>query len=373
MKKILIIGAGFGGLSAARILSKTSFNVTLVDKKETFDFLPMLPDCLGRGITPDFLGYRIEELAKRYRFDFINEEVLSVSLDTKEISTANKKINFDYLIISVGSETNFYGNENIRQNSFKLDSVEDAKKIISILNKDIFDNYIVAGGGYTGVEVATNLSLFLKIKKRLGKVVVVERAPSLLGVLPEWMKEYVLNNFKNLGIGICVNSSIEKIEGKRVFVSGDKIFENSLVIWAAGVKAPSFVQNLNVEKNPQGRVKVDDFLRLSEFCFIIGDASYFSFRNNYLRMAVQFAITQGECAAINVTRGIQRQRLIKYKPLDFGYIIPMANNKSCGRVFGVNLKGAIPTLLHFLMCIYRSFGFRNRFGIIKDLLKGGGK
>lgn len=373
MKKIVIIGCGFGGLAAAGVFARAHLKaeIYIIDKKRSADFLPLLPDAIGRGIKLNFLSFNIAEFAKRFCFFFMQEEVVSLNLEKKEVITANSKLNYDYLIISSGSETNFYGNENIKKYGLKVDSASDVQKILEILNSGNFDNFIIGGGGYTGIEIATNLRLFLKKNKRRSRIVVVERARSILGPLPEWMKEYVLNNLKEEDIEVVVNNSIEKVDAQSVHLSDGTILNNALLIWAAGVKTPGFIQNLLVQKNPQGRINVDEFLRLNENCFVIGDASSFSWRGNYLRMAVQFTLMQGNIAAKNIISCITKKRMRIYKPLDLGYIIPMANNRSCGKLFGINLKGILPTMLHFLMCIFRSYGLKNKIGLIKDLIKGG--
>jgi NADH dehydrogenase len=373
MSKIIIIGGGFGGLTVARLLSRSQLNLTLIDKKSTSDFLPTLPDCLGRAIAPEFLAFDIEEAARKWGFKFIKEEVISVNLEKKEAFTTNKILSYDYLVIASGSETNFYGNENIMKSAYKLDDVEDVKRILQALKQNESATYIIGGGGYTGVELATNLRLFSDKHKKSSKIIIVERAPKILGPLPEWMKEYANDNLRRLNIDIFTDSTIDKIEERRVYLSEGRVFENAFVVWAAGVKTAGFIQVLKAEKNPQGRLKVDEYLRINNNCFVIGDAANFSYNNNFLRMAVQFAIAQGHCVAENIMNSVQARRLCKYRPIDLGYIIPMANNRSCGRVLGLNLKGFLPTVLHFFMCIYRSNGLRNKFGIIKELLKGGGR
>ncbi len=370
MKKICIIGGGFGGLSAAIRLSRSGLaaECVLIDKKATSDFLPTLPDCLGRGISPDCLAYKIEDICKKTGFKFIEEEVAAVDTEKREISTGNSRLNYDYLIIASGSETNFYGNENIRKCAYKLDDVADAENIIKKLKENDYRTYVIGGGGYTGVEVATNLRIFLNKSKRSGRIAVVERAPSILGPIPEWMKGYVSSNLRRLNVDIFINSQIERIEERKVHISGGKVFDDAIVIWAAGVKTAGFIQDLNVKKNPQGRVEVDEYLRLSESCFVIGDAAYIKHKEMFLRMAVQFSIAQGNCAAQNVITSIKGKPLRKYRPVDLGYIIPMANNRSCGSVLGVNLKGLLPTAFHFIMCIYRSWSWKKRFCIVKRLL-----
>ncbi|MDD4182468.1 MAG: FAD-dependent oxidoreductase [Candidatus Omnitrophica bacterium] len=400
--KVVIIGSGFAGLSSALGLSRVNrdLEITVIDRKETSDFLPSLPDILGRGISPKVLAYDIKLIAKKNGFEFIKKEVSAIDLSGKKVYVGNKKIDtstplsisstslgtvnlsnhnperakraewvdYDYLVIASGSETNFYGNDNIKESAYTLDSANDAVKIITALKGNCFDTFIIGGGGYTGIEVATNLRKFSLEKKQKTKIIIVEKSESILGPLPQWMKDYATGNLSGLNIEILTKSSIDRIEGSSVNVTGQKIFNNALVIWAAGVKTAKFIQELSAEKNAQGRLMVDEYLRLDKNCFVAGDAAYIKYGKNYLRMAVQFAIAQGNLTARNIISSIKGKKLLEYKPLDLGYIIPMANNYSCGNVFGVNLRGKLPTLLHFIMCIYRLRGVRKKIGFIKNLI-----
>ena len=371
MTKILVIGGGFGGISVASKLCKSGLDLDtiLIDKKETSDFLPMLPDCIGRDINPEFLNHKIDNIGKKMGFKFIREEVVSIDLEKRQASTKTLSLNYDYLVIASGSETNFYGNENIRQNAYALDDAVDVKKLMHTLSQNEFDNFIIGGGGYTGIEVATNLRVYLDKAGRKSKIMIVERAPAILGPLPEWIKNYVSDNLKELNIEVCLNCTIEKIDGHSVNLSGGRNLNSALVIWAAGVETAGFIQGLKLEKNPQGRIKVDEYLRINNNCFAVGDAALFTYGRGFLRMAVQFAIAQGECVAQNIIKSIKVEPLKKFMPQDSGYIIPMANNRSCGTVLGLNFKGFLPTALHFLMCIYRSYGMKNKLGIVRDLIK----
>ncbi|MDI6606410.1 MAG: FAD-dependent oxidoreductase [Candidatus Omnitrophota bacterium] len=361
MKKVLIIGAGFAGLAAAERLSghKDCARVTLIDEKPVFDFLPLLPDCLGRGINPQYLSFKISDFTRKKGPDFLNARVSAINTDRSQVVAAEKTIDYDYLIIASGSRTNFYGNKELENSAFKLDSASDAEGIRSALSEREFDSYIISGGGYTGIEVATNLRAYLNKKKRNKRIVIIERAPSILGPLPEWMKEYARDNLKILNIEVLVNTVIDKVES------------GQMLIWTAGVRTSDFIQDLDAEKNPQGRIKADKYLRLNEHCFVAGDACWFADQGNFLRMTVQFSIMQGRVAAENLIRSIRGTGLLEFRPRDLGYIIPMANNYSCGKVLAMDLKGRLPTLLHYLVCIYRSRGLRNKFGVLKNLLKGG--
>jgi len=373
MKKIIIIGGGFAGLSVAGRLSKCGLDleVSIFDKRGHFDFLPLIPDAIGRQINPEFLQYNISDLSGKLKFKFIKEEVVSVDLGFRSVATSLSTYAYDFLVVASGSQTNFFGNQEIQDHAYALNSVDDVKKVQDALAGNRFENFVICGGGYTGVEAATNLWRYFKKKGLTREIIIVERAPAILGPLPEWMKLYARDNLKNMAIDILANSSVEDIKEDRVVVSGGRVFTRAMVIWVAGVRTADFIQRMPMEKNPQGRIVVDEYLRFDQNCFCAGDTAYFGGKNNFLRMAVQFSITEGDRAAVNIIRSIKNLPLRKFKPRDLGYIIPMANNSSCGRVFGLNVKGLFSTLLHFAMCIYRSHGPKNRLGLITDLLKGG--
>ncbi len=372
MKKIVIIGGGFAGLSAlSRLLpckQRFGLEITLINDREKVSFLPMLPDCLGRGIQPEHLLFDLPAASSKKNFHFIRDKVIAVDLLKREVRTSTSVLTYDFLIISSGTETNFYANNEIRERGFKLDDAADAAAIYKALGQKDYDYYLIAGGGYTGIEVATNLRVYLRKRKINKRIIIVERSASILGPLAQWIKDYVSENLKRLNIEVSLNSGIDKIEEREIRLSDGKTFSNPLLIWAAGVRTSDFIQNLKVEKNPQGRIKVDDYLRINDSSFAAGDTAYFQHRDNFLRMAVQFALAEGDCAARNVIKSIEGREPVKYKPVDLGLIIPMANNKACGIILGIKMKGILPILLHYVMCIYRSYGLRNKFGIIKDLI-----
>lgn len=362
------MGTG-GAVSAWRLSAfRKQADVTVVDKGKDFNFLPLLPDSLGRNINPVHLAYPIEKLSSSYGFRFLNEEVKTLDPEKRTVTTSGQDFNYDYLIIACGSETNFYGNVEIKKYAYKLDDAKDAARIRGALEAKDFDSFIIGGGGYTGIEIATNLRVYLNRKSRKNRILIVERAPSILGPLPEWMKNYVLENLNRLNIELLTNTVVEKMEEDRISLSGGQSFDNSMLIWAAGVKTPDFLQNLKCEKNPQGRLKVDECLRLTENCFAIGDASNFAYNNAYLRMAVQFAIAQAHTAVFNIMRHMAGKAPRKFIPKDIGYLIPMANNSSCGNVLGRDVRGKSAIALHYLMSFYRAYGFKNKLGILKALM-----
>lgn len=372
VKKIIIVGAGFAGIACAKKLAsyKEDFEVTLIDKQTHADFLPLLPDIIGRGLRPEYLSFPIGTLSSKYNFVFINSEVAKLQFKERKVHTTCGIFDFDYLVLASGSETNFYGNDLIRYFAHKLDNVEDAIKLIKAVQENKADFFIVSGGGYTGIEIATNLRKYFTKKKQYKKIIIVEAGASILGPLPQWMKDYCNRNLEKMHIDVFLNSSVENITDKEIVLTGERKLINYCLIWSAGVTTSGIINYNGFEKDRQGRLKVDEFLRLNNRCFAAGDAASFNVSEKPLRMAVQFSILEGEIAAENVYRTIYSKPLKAYKPVDLGYIVPMANNSSCGIVLGKKVRGWFATFFHYVMCVYRSSGLRNKLGIIRNLLCG---
>ena len=179
MKKIMIIGAGFAGLSAAKRLSKSglALEITLFDRKEYFNFLPLIPDCIGRGINPEFLVNDVVSFCRKSKIRFVHQEVSLVDLSGRQIQAGSATYAYDYLVITSGSQTNFFSNQNAQNYARALNNVDDIKKIIEGIKNNKFDNFIICGGGYTGIEAATNLWLYFKKNGLNKKIIIVERTP----------------------------------------------------------------------------------------------------------------------------------------------------------------------------------------------------
>ena len=159
MKRIIIIGGGFAGLSAVFYLRKflKQVEVVLIDKKKEFTFLPLLPDTISRRVETKFLSLSLDTLSKKLSFNFINNTVKSIDLDRRKVCCQEHIFEYDYLINASGSKTNFYANQALENNARKLDDIDDGLQILKDLDSDNFNVLIVGGGGYTGIETPTNL------------------------------------------------------------------------------------------------------------------------------------------------------------------------------------------------------------------------
>ncbi len=376
MGDIVIIGGGFAGLEAARVLSGKrkvlgDRRVIIVDPKVSFDFLPVLPDVCGSFVPKDHVTLNLREYLESIKVNFENDEVVKIDTKKKEILLKNNTVlGFEYLILACGSITNFYGQSDIERRSLKLDSVDDALVVLNTVSTYPAKKFLIVGGGYTGVEIASNLAMFLK-KKRIKKysVNIIEKGEDILGALSQGTKDYCRINLSALRVNIFTESSIKEITDAEVTLSNGTVFKDYIIIWSAGVHTPEFVRKMDFDKDGQGRLLVDRSLKFSDGCFAAGDVAAFRYKGKVLRMAVQFSLAEARVAALNIVRLIMGKKIAKYRPIDLGFLVPLSNKKAIGKVLLLPIVGWAGWVCHYAMCIYRSVGIKNKLGIFNDCVK----
>ncbi len=369
MKKVVIIGGGFAGRAAARILRAAAgqVRVTLIDRSPVASFQPLLPDCIGRGVRPQDLTVSLEGCAARLRSSFVCAEVTAVDPVARTVLAGTDSYTYDYLLLACGSVTSFYGNDQVRRSALKLDDAEDARAAAAAVRAHE-GPFVIVGGGYTGIEIATNIRRLLeRCGRHDARITIVERAPALLGPLPQWMKEYVGCQLRKMEIEVLFNTQLEEVSRDALRLCGGQTIERPLLVWAAGVEAPAFLRTLKLPHNPQGRLAVDTALRAQERIYVAGDAACFPAGGACLRMGVQFSLVQGSCAAAHILRDIRGRPMRIFKPQDKGYVVPLANSRSCGVVLGMPVRGRLATALHYFMCVLRLHSWGARWGVLRAL------
>ena len=369
-KRIVIIGGGFAGLAAARRLwrYRNDIHVLLVDRRPTADFLPVLPDLLGGRISCRAAAAPLPELARQMNVSYFQDTVQAVDVESYRVIGRQNVYEYDALIIAPGSETNFYGMTNVAENASKLDDCSDATALREALERRPADACIVVGGGYTGIEIATYIRRRSQKAGRDRRVVIVEKLPQILTMCPEWMRDYTHARLREFGIECLTDCTVDQVDGPCVSLSNGDRFEPAQLVWAAGVHAPEFVRNLPFEKDRQGRLHVDRCMQVADGIFAAGDAARVEYKGQVLRMAVQFSISGGRCAAENAARHLTDRPFRHFKTVDPGFIVPMAKHRSCGMVLGARMRGRLPTFLHYFMSVYRSQGIGQKLRLLMGLL-----
>ncbi|MCX5678857.1 MAG: FAD-dependent oxidoreductase [Candidatus Omnitrophica bacterium] len=382
-KNIVIAGSGFAGTSAFRRLNryrgtlvKYGYEIILIDEKDDFEFIPMLPDLIGGWLDPARLRSSNSELASQYGCSFIKGRIDALDPERKMVSIGVQNINYEYLIISTGSCTNFFNNQLVQASCRKVDTIADAlnikEELSAIASKKGEVDVVVIGGGYTGIESATNIRwLFRREGTVRCHVTMVEKAPDILMAVPEWMRKEAHKELEGLGVIMICGDSLKSYDGRTVNLESGRSIKADICLWTAGVKLSPYLDGLKAEKE-RTRIKVTPTLKIKEpkydNIFVAGDTANFQDNDTALaiRMAVMFSMGQGKVAAENIVRSISNKRLIEYRAVDLGYLIPMAHGKATGIVLGRRVHGLLGYLLHYCMCIYRS-EWKNMFGIVKDL------
>ena len=377
MGDILIIGGGFAGLRAASILSKkrsklNGRRILLVDVKKTFDFLPVLPDIISSRIDKQHAVCDLPDYLEKLGVNFQQDEVVKIDTQANEVLLKSGNVlQYEFLIISCGSVTNFYGSDDAQRRALKFDNVEDSVILVNIIKTYPGKKILIVGAGSTGIEVASHLAILFRRKKiKKYSINIVEKEEDILGPMPEWTKNYCRLNLCGLRVNTYTSCFLKEVTDRSVLLSNGMKFDDYLMIWTAGVATPSFVQDLKFEKDVKGRLKVSENMMFSNRCFAVGDAASFAYKGMPLRMAVQFSLAQASVAAKNILRLIAgKDKLVRYKPMDLGWLIPLANKKACGKVLFFRVWGIVGWFFHYTMCIYRSSSLRNKLGIFCDSFK----
>jgi NADH dehydrogenase len=331
-KKIIIVGGGFAGLNLAKKLSDNQqFEITLVDVNNYHFFPPLLYQVSTAFIEASNISYPFRKLFQGHNnVHFFMGKLLKVVPETNTIETENGNLHYDYLVLAMGTETNFFGNQNIMKSALPMKTIDDALYIrnhillrleeavrsTSIRDKEKLANIVIAGGGPTGVEMAGMLAEmsqniaskdYPETKGRLGSIYLVDGLPSLLGPMSQKAQAEAYKVLEKLGVKIKLNTLVNDYVNNEVLLSNGEKINSSTLIWASGVIARE-VPGLPTDVITKGkRILVDEINKVFGYnnIFAIGDqcsqSSDNHFPNGHPQLA-QVAIQQGQLLADNLSR-----------------------------------------------------------------------
>ena len=345
-KRIVIVGAGFGGLELAQQLADHSdFQVILIDKNNYHQFQPLFYQVAMAGLEPSSIAFPLRKVFQNSKSVHIRvTEVSRVNTEKNMIETGIGEIEYDYLVLAMGTTTNFYGMKNIIDNALPMKSVaealalrnqilqnfEDALTTETLEDKQGLMNIVIVGGGPTGVEIAGTLA---EMKRQIlpkdypelnfdsMQIYLYESSLEVLEVMSDEASAKAKEYLTDLGVNLRLGMRITDFDGKYASTNtGDRLRTNNL-IWAAGVKANSIEGLPETVIARGGRIKVNSFNQIEGFtnCFAIGDLALMTeekYPNGHPQLA-QPAIQQGALLAKNLVR-LERKNIVKpfvYKDL----------------------------------------------------------
>lgn len=384
MVRILILGGGFGGVITALGLGRKladKAEITLVDKNYYHLFVPSLYEVASAyDIGKDPFAIKLKksvcipysDIFDGKNVNFIQAEVTGVDLSGKKVKTGDTVLEYDYLVIGLGGETNDFGIPGIKEYAYQFKNIEDAlminKKIESLVDKfmkgegEPLIRIFVCGGGFTGVELVAELASYLRklarikgIKKKYFKATLFEAGPKILPMISERKRKIIARRLTRLGVSIMENSHIEEVGGDFIKLKSGQTMNGELVVWSAGVKASGVLKNIaGLPLSPSGKIIVDEYMQAKELenVFALGDNAEFidSLTQKPVPALGYVAHDQGEVVAGNIISKVKNQKLKKYRPYYSGWIAPVGGKFAVAHVReNLNINGLSGWLLRWVI------------------------
>ncbi len=333
MPRIVILGAGFGGLFAAKRLADVDADVTVVDRHNYHLFQPLLYQVATAGLPPSDIAWPIRSILSRQKnTSVLLDEVIDIDVAQHQVILRKEAKDFDFLIVATGSTHSYFGHQNWETIAPGLKSIDDAthirRRILTAFEKaEMTDNddergqlmqFVIVGGGPTGVELAGTIAElahrtlaadFRRIDPRSATITLVEAGPRLLPYLDESLSDYARQSLEKLGVAVRLGTPVTDCDEHGVTVEGDRI-NSATVIWAAGVTASPAGHWLGEEMDSAGRVIVRPDLSVTgdPDIFVVGDAALIKNRDGTIVPGIAPAAKQqGKFVADLIAKRIAKQ------------------------------------------------------------------
>lgn len=388
-KRVVIVGGGFGGLKLAQDILKSDYQVVLIDRNNYHQFQPLFYQVATAGLEPSSIAFPFRKIFHKSKdFHFRLTEVSEIKPNEKEIETTIGKISFDYLIIATGADTNFFGNEQIKEHCMPMKSISEAlalrnaffQRLEDALNastreeREMCMNIVIVGGGPTGVEVAGTLAEmrsyilpkdYPEIDFKEMKIILLEGSPRVLNAMADVScikaKEYLTK----MGVEVRNNTQVVSYDGSSVSLKeGDSIATKTLV-WAAGIQG-NIIKGLAEDVYVQGgRILVNTYNQVAgtDSIFAIGDVACMiseEYPRGHPQMA-QPAIQQGKNLANNLRKIMSNQALKPFVYKNLGSMATVGRNKAVVELPNYKFQGFFAWLVWMVVHLKSILGVKNKF------------
>ncbi len=388
--RVVIIGAGFGGLNAAQGLGKAAARITVIDRKNHHTFQPLLYQVATAGLSPGEIAAPIRSILAPYKnVDVLLGEVTSIDLEQRTVATADLNLDYDYLIVAAGAGHSYFGHDEWEPFAPGLKTIEDALEIRRrvLLAFELAErqaaagemnaplNFVVVGGGPTGVELAGTLAEicrhalaheFRAIDPARTHILLIEGGPRVLPSYPEDLSRSAEEQLRRLGVEVKTSTMVTQIEPGAVHFGGTRM-PAAVVLWAAGVAASPLGKKLGIPVDRAGRVLVQPDLSLpghSEV-FLIGDlAAAKDERGRMLPGVAPVAIQEGRFVAKLIRREVNEKKPAVKRPRfrywDKGSLATIGRAAAVADFGKIHISGFVAWLSWLFVHIWFLIGFRNR-------------
>lgn len=390
-KKIVIIGGGFGGLTLAKKLKNTDYQITLIDKSNHHLFQPLLYQVAAAALSPGDIAVPIRsEFSNQPNIKIILGEVTKIDRTQKRVFVSQDVYEYDFLVVAAGNRHSYFGNDNWEKFAPGLKTVSDALKIRERMllafekaeltktenEKQKEMTFVIVGGGPTGVEVAgafaeiakeTLLKDFRNINTADTRIILVEGADRILQTFDKKLSNKARKSLENLGVEVRVNSMVKEVNEKGVII-GAELIEASNIIWAAGNKVAPVVATLDAETNRAGQVIVESDCTIpgDPNVFVIGDAALFLEDGKPLPGVAPVAMQQGKYVAKILKKRIPKKMRKPFKYFDKGNLATIGRAKAILQIGDIKISGFVAWLVWAFVHIAFLVNFRKRYRVMTE-------
>jgi NADH dehydrogenase len=374
-RRILILGSGFGGLYTALHLEKklrrySDVELTLVNRENFFLFTPMLHEVAAGDLDLTHIVNPVRKLLRRTHF--FNGDIKRIDLRERRVIVAHAddnhdhELSYDYLVLALGSVTNFYNLPGLAENALTMKSLSDAIRLRSRLIKNLEDadfecacedrsrllTVVVAGGGFAGVETIASVNDFVreaiefypKLSEKELRIVLIEATDAILPELGAQLGAYTRKKLAGRGVQFLMNTAVKSVSNGQVNLSDGTSLKTNMLVWTAGVSPNPLLDMLNCSKE-RGRLVTNEFLEVTDYpgVWALGDCAAVPnpATGKSCPPTAQHAIRQGKIVAENIVAAINGGRRWRFEFKTIGALASIGKRTGVARIMGVNFSGFI--------------------------------
>lgn len=394
--KIVILGAGYAGVHAAKKLSKkykknNEVEITLIDKNPYHTLMTELHEVAGGRVPEESVKVDLYRIFNRTKVNVVVDYIENVDSDNNVVKTKQGEYSYDYLIIGVGSEPAFFGVEGVKENGFTLWSLEDALKIKAHIKDRVKEasyerdeqerkkmlTFVVAGSGFTGIEMAgellewkTTLARDYRVDESEIRLLVVEAMSTILNMLDRKQADKAEKYMVKHGVEILKDSPIVQVTNESIKLKDGTIIPTETLIWTCGVQANQDLSDMDVEKSRSGRYSANKYMQSQgrENIYVVGDVAYIEEEPGkgnpqIVEAAEQTAVT----AAKNIIASIENKEKVEFKSNYHGFMVSIGGRYAVADLMGIKLSGFFAMVMKHLINMVYLFGVNNVHAIYNYL------
>jgi len=389
--QVVIVGAGFGGLWAARALASSQADVLVLDRNNYHTFLPLLYQVAAAELEPEDIIYPIRSLLRRQkRVRFLMDDVTGIDLSGRQVQTAHHIFPYDYLILALGSAPHFFGVSGASEKAFQLKTLDQA---IALRNHILFRferalcetdaqkrrqmlTFTIVGGGPTGVEFTGALAELIRgplVKdypqldfKQEVSILLLEASERILSGLPDALQVYAQKRLRRQGVDVRLGAAVSQVTSQAVHLKDGTVIPTETVVWTAGVRGEALPHPAELAEARNGRLKVLPALQIPGHpeVYVVGDLAYVEENGRPLPMVAPVAIQEAKMAAQNIIRQMNGQEPLPFQYHDPGTMVTIGRNAAVVQLGGRSFTGFPAWMVWLSVHLYNLIGFRNRLLVL---------